>query len=601
MPHPVLCMLFRTAKLKQVTFSPIELPSVIPPVPWTSHKHGADIFSTVELIRHADDVRRDTLLSTPLQKVLPTLDALNTVGACPWIINKKVLDVMVEVFKTGGSEQLDVPCSIHDIPLPPKIHSWCPAAVWHRLLLEGSIAVDFSSNVSKCRNVKQQKEKNSPVEKSLRSDVWTLLTSMSLKSTFPAVEVPGSDLSRGIMVFGQGKPLGASGLDWLKIHCINLTGLKKRSPNSERLAYANEVMDDILDSAERPLSGRGWWKDADEPWQTLATCMEIAAASQSPDPSAFVSHLPVHQDGSCNGLQHYAALGRDVEGAKSINLHPMDTPRDVYSDVVELVESVRADDAMKGNEIAKVLEGHIQRKVIKQTIMTTVYGVTIYGARKQIQGQLEDLETFPQEHVSAAKNYLTAKTLSSLEQMFTSARQIQDWFVLMAMLVTRVRGNLVSWRTPLGWPVVQYYASHNHTFSKLSGEKALLVKPKSRKQMNAFPPNFIHSLDASHMMLTAVHCQRKGITFASVHDCFWTHPCHIPVMNKICREQFVSLHNYPILEELSELMSEQHGFHINETGEVAELKKVFNYVLTRVPERGEFELENVLDSTYFFS
>ena len=28
------------------------------------------------------------------------------------------------------------------------------------------------------------------------------------------------------------------------------------------------------------------------------------------------------------------------------------------------------------------------------------------------------------------------------------------------------------------------------------------------KQKNAFPPNFVHSLDSTHMLLTALHCQR---------------------------------------------------------------------------------------------
>ena len=31
----------------------------------------------------------------------------------------------------------------------------------------------------------------------------------------------------------------------------------------------------------------------------------------SPLPEADESNIPVHQDGSCNGLQHYAALGLD--------------------------------------------------------------------------------------------------------------------------------------------------------------------------------------------------------------------------------------------------------------------------------------------------
>lgn len=35
-----------------------------------------------------------------------------------------------------------------------------------------------------------------------------------------------------------------------------------------------------------------------------------------------------------------------------------------------------------------------------------------------------------------------------------------------------------------------------------------------RRQRTAFPPNFIHSLDGSHMMMTAVACKRAGVCFA---------------------------------------------------------------------------------------
>lgn len=37
--------------------------------------------------------------------------------------------------------------------------------------------------------------------------------------------------------------------------------------------------------------------ESDEPWQTLACCMEVAQAVRSPDPAAYISHLPVHQVG----------------------------------------------------------------------------------------------------------------------------------------------------------------------------------------------------------------------------------------------------------------------------------------------------------------
>ena len=63
----------------------------------------------------------------------------------------------------------------------------------------------------------------------------------------------GSDVARCMLVFAKGKPLGKDGLDWLKIHLINLTGLKKRSPNRERLLFADSIIDKILDSADNPI------------------------------------------------------------------------------------------------------------------------------------------------------------------------------------------------------------------------------------------------------------------------------------------------------------------------------------------------------------
>ena len=170
------------------------------------------------------------------------------------------------------------------------------------------------------------------------------------------------DMARSLLRFAHGKPLGPDGINWLKLHVINLTGTKKREPVSARLVYAEEILPEILDSADNPLTvpisflfifyyffslrlspplspqGRKWWIKSDEPWQTLAACMEVAAALRHPHgPAEYVCHLPIHQDGSCNGLQHYAALGRDQVGAESVNLAPADKPQDVYSNVATLV------------------------------------------------------------------------------------------------------------------------------------------------------------------------------------------------------------------------------------------------------------------------
>jgi len=35
-----------------------------------------------------------------------------------------------------------------------------------------------------------------------------------------------------------------------------------------------------------------------------------------------------------------------------------------------------------------------------------------------------------------------------------------------------------------------------------------------RSQRTAFPPNYIHSLDSAHMMMTAMACRDRGVAFA---------------------------------------------------------------------------------------
>lgn len=105
-----------------------------------------------------------------------------------------------------------------------------------------------------------------------------------------------SDMCRGILEFSEARPLGKSGLNWLKIQLANLYagGVDKLS-HSERIAFVESHLDDILDSAERPINGRCWWLNADDPFQCLATCFDLSTALKSSSPYSVVSHLPIHQ------------------------------------------------------------------------------------------------------------------------------------------------------------------------------------------------------------------------------------------------------------------------------------------------------------------
>lgn len=622
-PHPILTQMQTDATETTLTFDSYVMPMLCPPVPWMSPRYGAYLLTPTKLMRSVDGAVQHQLMLEKCgdHELHAVLDSLNQLGNCAWRINQPLLDIIISIFNDKGNDKLDVPPPISEAPEVPRRFSYSHGgdsgdpsgfSLAEKAALKREVAY-AKKKYAEMHSLRMDALYKLSIANHVRHQVFWFPHNMDFRGrTYPCPPYfnhLGSDVTRAILVFAEGKPLGPQGLDWLKIHLVNLTGLKKRSSLEGRLAYANSIMDDILDSADNPLTGKKWWMNADEPWQSLACCMEIANAVRSPNHSQFISHFPVHQDGSCNGLQHYAALGRDVIGATSVNLMPCDEPQDVYSGVAQQVEAFRARDAEKGLRIAQVLEGFISRKVVKQTVMTVVYGVTRYGGRLQIEKRLKEIDDFPKEHVWDASHYLVHQVFSSLKEMFTGTREIQDWLTESARLIAKA-GSTVEWVTPLGLPIVQpYHRIRNQTLKSNIQHLSLQIshdvnrKPDTVKQKNAFPPNFIHSLDSTHMMLTALYCYSAGLTFVSVHDCFWTHAVTVNTMNKICREQFVALHSQPILEDLSKfLLAKYCSEHPGEKRN----KKFLEYwkmmqLLGRVPQTGDFNLERVKESTYFFS
>ncbi|GMP35995.1 hypothetical protein CsSME_00008245 [Camellia sinensis var. sinensis] len=62
-----------------------------------------------------------------------------------------------------------------------------------------------------------------------------------------------------------------------------------------RLAFVESHLDDVLDSADNPLHGNRWWLTAEDPFQCLATCINLSEALKSSSPHTVISHLPIHQ------------------------------------------------------------------------------------------------------------------------------------------------------------------------------------------------------------------------------------------------------------------------------------------------------------------
>lgn len=64
--------------------------------------------------------------------------------------------------------------------------------------------------------------------------------------------------------------------------------------------------------------------------------------------------------------------------------------QDVYTEIAQLVQKRVDEDEARGIAEATVLRDNVDRKLVKQTVMTSVYGVTFVGARHQIGNRLRE-------------------------------------------------------------------------------------------------------------------------------------------------------------------------------------------------------------------
>jgi len=574
------------------------LPMVVHPRPWIGPRDGGYYYSPVKAVRTKDSREQDLYVKTAaargdLEQLFHGLDVL---GSTAWAINEKIFNIILEVWNSGEAVA-DIPPRDLEVVYPPEpdpSEGFLARLQW---------AKEMKVKVSEKRNNHSQRcDVNFKLEIARAFLKEKMYFPHNIDFRGRAYPIPphlnhiGNDLCRGLLMFHEAKKLGEKGLRWLKIHLSNVYGFDKASFD-ERAKFTDDHMNDIRDSVENPLKGKRWWLGAEDPWQCLAACHAVKEAMDLPDPTEYMCRLPVAQDGTCNGLQHYAALGGDAVGARQVNLEPSDRPQDVYSGVAELVKAKLEADVVNGNEMAIRLLPLITRKVVKQTVMTNVYGVTFIGAKAQILNQLKLLKEMEgREDVHLHATYLTRKVFECVRSMFTGAHLIQDWLGKSAWRISRSISptqmakyageeaakpkpvkpgptgkksgatrdqdlfymTSVVWTTPVGLPVVQPYRQRANQLIPTYLQNVFISDPNiidevnSRKQMTAFPPNYIHSLDATHMLLSAIECNKAGLTFAAVHDSFWTHPSDVDTLNEVLRDAFITLHSSDLITRLYE-------------------------------------------------
>jgi DNA-directed RNA polymerase len=602
---------------------------VVQPRDWTNPFDGGYLSSNIKPLRLVK-TRQKTYLSDLKNVEMPIVyEAINSLQRTPWQINSQVLKVMAELWE-DGSVVAGLPPR-DGVPMPPRPHDIetndvarkeyriaCAKAHMQNLSMTGKrIAFNISLNIAK--RYEKFRRIFFPYQMDFRGRIYA----------GPHLTPQGADHQKALLRFANGKPLGSEGWKWLAIHGANVAGYDKVSLE-DRVNWVMDNEEQILAIAKDPYANRGWSKmvgevEIDKPWQFLAFCFEWAGFCEHGE--EFVSKIPVAMDGSCSGLQHFSAMLRDERGGASVNLVPSDLPSDVYQQVANKVtEMVKADleggseDELKHTEegvpfvkdgtkklAQQWLDFGITRKTCKRSVMTLAYGSKEYGFKEQL---MEDIitparleaqkagESFPftRDGYQAAA-YMAKKIWLAVNETLIKASEAMKWLQSVASLAASE--NLpVRWTTPIGFPVVQAYRDikSRRVETAISGRVLKLTlneekeKLDRRAQSQGVSPNFVHSADASHLMLTVVRATQEGLqNFAMIHDSFGTTAGDVEQLFRIVREAFVEMYEtVDVIGDFAEDIREQ--LSENNQGK-----------MPPIPERGSLDVSGVLESRYCFA
>lgn len=580
--------------------APLYYPMVIPPQPWTTPTHGGYLTLRTRMVRDRNPYYQEELNHVEMPTVYT---ALNAIQATAWKINKRVYEVERALWDSNSTMG----------KLPPREN-----------LIPAVMPIEYEEDPEQKKKWKRETQQIHETNYRLKSKRTAMSAKLSVAEMFlnekeiyfphnldwrgraypipTAVNPQADDCGRALLEFADGKRLGAAGLRWLKIHVANCFGVDKISLD-DRVKWVDDNVDAISDSADNPLDGHCFWATADKPFSALAACYELNDALNTGDPENFISHLCVSVDGSNNGIQHLSMIGRDSVGGKLVNLIAADKPQDIYQVVADAVIAKNnanlSSDDVHLREMAEAWDGHITRKTVKRNVMTLPYGVSRnYGMSDQIKHDLQQLRITGEcpfkSDLHHESRYLATLVAQSLDNTIDAALSIMDFLRSVGNVVAE-QGLPIRWQTPSGFFVQQaYYSYHSTQIRTVIGDMNYRCNVQTHttdinitKMSRALSPNFIHSLDASHMMLTIQSCIEQGITsYGMVHDSYGSHACDVDTLVNTLKRVFITMYEDSILSYLLKQLE----------GQLEGLEGI-----PELPTLGTLDITRVMESDYFFA
>ncbi len=566
-------------------------PMLVPPLDWKDCDLDGAPHGGYLVLAHQIDLVKRTKTASVTTDVGMALEATNFIQSVPFRINK-VASLTADTIWYGKREGAGLPSSDLD-PLPERVEEFTSEHHEKEVMKERSLihernAKGVGKRVSAHMTLHEARNNRD------RGAIWfphNVDFRSRLYSAACPVSPQGCDYSRGLLEFADALPIGERGLYWLKVQLANTFGIDKVSFD-DRVAWSDELMTELTRREFDPLDWSAW-EDADKPFDALATAHELHTALSMDNPYLFRSFRPIAMDGSCNGLQHLSAMGRDSIAGREVNLLDTDIPGDIYSMVMDSV--IRTVETERHScEMAAAWYGNVKRKTVKRGVMTTPYGVTMRGIRDQLvtDGFTKNLVSDMSEIVLAT--YLARKIDDGISDVFGPGKAIMTWLQEVTSMCLKESNKPMEWICPLEFQPVQHYCAPKKEWVKVelpSGPTQLVLRSWNkdkldiRKGRNSIAPNFVHSIDAAHQMATVLSLKDQGVEhYLGIHDSFAVHACHVDMMHEAIRDQFVHIHEDEPLEQFK-----THN------------EKRLGITLPDLPSRGDLNIGDVRNSTYLFS
>lgn len=605
---------FRKAHKKCEGLFPSKTPMVCPPKPWINTQEGGYYVLDIPLFsfKEGQEKQNNTLVPPDVLK------SINFIQSIPWKVNTDVLKIAQNFyyerqFKEGVLTDPETEVIFPISPVPPEYKD-AGFETWKKDPKNEEDFKKWKQATTRCH------DKLNALRSKVRAEGDTLRIaekySKYKKIFFPHyfdfrgrvypspvfLNPQGEDLAKGLLLFSKKKQLGKEGLFWLAVHGANVFG-EDHCHLQERVDWINKNRNDIFLSAKNPFENSFWTK-ADKPWQFLAFCIEWRNAFLKGDPTKYKCSLPVAIDGSCNGLQHLAALLRDEVGGAKVNLKNLPERQDVYLLVMEKVQVKLSTGKIVSDLGKKDYSSYwlpvLNRKLIKRNVMTVPYGVTMRGMADQLieEIKLKEAESYRplQDTLAASCSFLGRQNYSTIAEELPSAIIVKEWLQKCADVFYEA-GLPIKWKTPLGLEIVQtkQKIKTKRIATTFGRQKLKLSFKKSSgsldrmKQKEGISPNVVHSLDATHLMKTvlkAIKGKISSVTF--VHDSYGCLPSEMGRLFKYTRETFVELYTKDILADLRKQFEKQLPPNLQDK-------------LPVLPTYGSLDISEVEKSEFFFA